>query len=115
MSLGLETREEYWAGLLSAWYAFLNLKMADQVCWKPGDKKVRGWRFQIQKKLQQKIPMNVSQLFKVFHIVHWKIQITIVNSPTRTMFTVTEPKLPSGAMPGSGQQPGLSGRAVMPA
>ena len=37
LSLGLETREEYWAGLLSAGSAFLNLKMADQVCWKPGD------------------------------------------------------------------------------
>ena len=36
LSLGLETREEYWAGLLSAGSAFLNLKMADQVCWKPG-------------------------------------------------------------------------------
>ena len=74
-SLGLETREEYWAGLLSAGSAFLNLKMADQVCWKPGDKKNNEkMGFSDHPNRQQKILMNLSQLFKVYPIVHWKIQ-----------------------------------------
>ena len=74
-SLGLETREEYWAGLLSAGSAFLNLKMADQVCWKPDDKKnCEKMGFSDHPNGQQKILMNLSQLFKVYPIVHWKIQ-----------------------------------------
>ena len=75
LSLGLETREEYWAGLLSAGSAFLNLKMADQVCWKPDDtKNSEKMGFSDHPNGQQKIRMNLSQLFKVYSIVHWKIQ-----------------------------------------
>ena len=34
---------------------------------------VRRWGFQIKNE-QQKMPMNLSQLFKVSPIVHWKLQ-----------------------------------------
>ena len=105
LSLGLETREVYWADLLSAGSAFLNLKMADQVCWKTGDKKnSEKMGFSDHPNCQQKIIMNLSNFFKVYPRVHWKYKakITIVNSPNQTMCTVTEPKLPSGAMPAFG-------------